>query len=123
MRASEICEVFWETVQSFVETYSELITTFQENLMSEKGEGYAKEINEGRASLNSCLGFKDCNYIKLRRPRGYNVNQRSVYSGHKRMNYLTYQTVKNPDGLIFSLHGPEFGRRHDHKFFRQRGLR
>ena len=29
------------------------------------------------------------------------------------MHCLVYQTITTPDGLIFHLHGPEVGRRHD----------
>ena len=35
---------------------------------------------------------------------------------------LIYQTITTPDGLIFSLYGPEVGRRHDVTLSRERGI-
>ena len=59
------------------------------------------------------MGCLDCTRIAICRPGGENANQRSVYSGHKRIHCLMYQTITTPDGLIYSLYGPEVGRRHD----------
>ena len=47
--------------------------------------------------------------------------QPSCYSGLKRMHCLIYQTVTTTDGL-FSLYGPEVGRRHDLTLLRESGL-
>lgn len=47
--------------------------------------------------------------------------QLSVYSGHKRINCLIYQTLSTSEGLIFSLHGLVQVRRHNLTFFHQRG--
>ena len=40
------------------------------------------------------------------------MNQKSCYYGHKRFHCLISK-LTTPDGLIFALHGPFEGRRHD----------
>ena len=60
--------------------------------------------------------------IAMARPGGSGCNQRACYSGHKRFHYLVYQTITTPDGLIFSLYGPEVGRRHDLTLLRNSGI-
>ena len=46
-------------------------------------------------------------------PGGNGSNHRAFYSGRKRFHCLVHQTITTPYGLIFSLYGPEEGRRHD----------
>lgn len=58
----------------------------------------------------------------MARPGGPGSNQRACYSGHKRMHCLIYQTIRTPDGLIFSLYGPEVGQRHDLSLLRNSGV-
>lgn len=53
---------------------------------------------------------------------GYNINQESYYSGHKRDHCLVYLTVTSPDGFILYLHGSEVDHRHDITLYRQSGL-
>lgn len=45
--------------------------------------------------------------------------QGACYSGHRRMHCLIYLTLSTPDGLIFPLHGPEVGERHDLTLYRE----
>eukprot|EP00171_Calliarthron_tuberculosum_P021462 IDg21462t1 len=63
--------------------------------------------------LKKCVGFIDGTKIRMCRPSGPGTLQRSVYSGHKRMHCLVYQTITTPDGLIFHMYGPVEGRRPD----------
>lgn len=49
----------------------------------------------------------------MERPGGVSYLQRSCYSRRKRIPCLSYQSMTSPDGLIFSLNGPEVVRRHD----------
>jgi DDE superfamily endonuclease len=49
----------------------------------------------------------------MARPGRRRSYQRAYYSGHKRFHCFSYQTITLPDGLIFSVYGPEDGGRHD----------
>lgn len=60
--------------------------------------------------LDSCLGFIDGTNKAICRPVKY---QKKTYSGHKRQHTLKYQGVVIPCGILFDLHGPHLGIRHD----------
>lgn len=122
MRASALCEVFWEVVEGFIATRGSLIETFRSDLMHERAPLYAAAIYEKGAPLDNCAGFIDCTKIQMSRPGGRGSLQRACYSGHKRFHCLIYQTVTTPDGLMFHLYGPEVGRRHDMTLYRQSGM-
>lgn len=122
MRSSALSEVFWEVIESFVESKGHLICTLRESLLVERAALYADAIIAKGAPLDSCVGFIDCTKIRMTRPGGHGSLQRACYSGHKRMHCLIYQTVTTPDGLIFYLYGPEVGRRHDTTLLRKSGL-
>ena len=83
---------------------------------------YAEAIKNASAPLDSCVGFIDCTKIMMTRPGGSNRDQRACYSGHKRFHCLVYQTITTPDGLLFSLYGPEESRRHDMTLLHNSGI-
>lgn len=53
---------------------------------------------------------------RICRPSKY---QKEVYSGHKRVHCLKYQSIVTPNGMIANLYGPEVGRRHDSYMLKQ----
>lgn len=120
MRSSHLSEVFWEVVECFVSCRSHVLDV-RAAFMRSRAELYAAAIEYMGAPLDRCVGFLDCTKIRMTRPGGANVNQRSCYSGHKRMHCLMYMTITTPDGLMFALHGPVEGRRHDLTLMRQSG--
>jgi hypothetical protein len=65
-----------------------------------------KQFSDPGAPLNNCAGFIDCTNIKMERLGGRGSNQRANYSGHKRFQCFSYQTVTLPDGLVFSCKLP-----------------
>lgn len=83
---------------------------------------YVDALSEVGAPLTNCVGMIDCTNIKISRPGGGSLSRRACYSGHKPMNSLNFQTMSTPDGLIFVLYGPEFGRRHDLTLLSKRAL-
>ena len=122
MRSSALSEVFWEVVETFIETQGHLITDLRQAFLASRAELYANSIKNAGAPLDSCVGFIDCTKIQMCRPGGHGSIQRSCYSGHKRYHCLIYQTLTTPDGLIFHMYGPEVGRRHDLTLLRESGL-
>ena len=83
---------------------------------------YANAVHESGAPLDSCICFIDCTKVKITRPGGHCSNQRSVYSGDKRLHCLSYQSITIPEGLIYHLYGPEVGRHHDLTLLRKSNL-
>lgn len=78
-------------------------------------EKYAAAISNKGAPLMNCWGFIDGTIRPTCRPT---KNQRLVYSGHKRVHGLKFQSVVTPDGLVANLFGPVEGRRHDSHMLR-----
>ena len=110
MHAPALGEVFREVVETFVEWKGYLLTDLREGMLADRAELYADSIKNAGAPLDSCIGFIDCTKIKMMRPGGHGSGQRRCNSCHKRMHCLIYQTLTTPNGLIFSLYGPEVGR-------------
>ena len=50
------------------------------------------------------------------------INQGIVYSGHKRVHGIKFQSVITPNGLIANLLGPVEGRKHDSGMLGDSGL-
>lgn len=67
--------------------------------------------------MTNCVGFIDGTKIRIARPSEY-MHQRYVYSGHKRIHCLSYETITTPDGLIFHLYGSIEGRHPDAYLYR-----
>jgi nuclease HARBI1 len=67
--------------------------------------------------LNNCIGFIDCTKIQVSRP-GRRYPERTFFWPHA-VSLLSYQTITTPDGLVFNMHGPEDGRRHDTTLYRK----
>ena len=122
MRSSALSEVFWEVLERFVEVKGHLLTTLREDLLCGRAAMYGEAIKNAGAPLDSCVGFIDCTKIRMTRLGGSNRNQRACYSGHKRFHCLVYQTISTSDGLIFSLYGPEEGRKHDMTLLHNSGI-
>lgn len=122
MHAPAMSEVFYEVNESLVHGNRELLETFNAPLMQRRAAMYADAIKKRGALLDHCVGFIDCTRIEMARPGGRGVLQRSTYSGHKRIHCLIYQTITTPDGLMFYMHGPEVGRRHDMTLYRESGI-
>ncbi|GFN81347.1 hypothetical protein PoB_000785300 [Plakobranchus ocellatus] len=62
------------------------------------------------APIQNCIGFIDGTIRPIARPSS---NQRSCYSGHKRLHGLIFQRVMPPNGIIGHMFGPMEGKRHD----------
>ena len=117
MHASALSEMFWETVESFLSHIGHLLY-FGQALLTQRAERYDSIICAKGAALDNCLGFIDCARIQMCRPGVAKAMRWSVYPGHKRFHCLIYQTTKTREGLIFSMYGPDVGRRHDMTLYR-----
>ncbi|XP_067040714.1 uncharacterized protein [Acropora muricata] len=71
---------------------------------------FADAIHAAGATLPNCWGFIDGTLRPCCRPIR---NQRILFSGHKRVHGIKFQSVVCPNGLIAHLYGPIAGRHHD----------
>ena len=80
-------------------------------LVSKHKQTWSQAIkNAAGCPLTDCLGFINGTNKAIFRPVKY---QKITYGGHKRQHTLKYQGVTAPCGLLFDLHGPHLGIRHD----------
>ena len=64
---------------------------------------FAEAIKNKGCPLDKCWGFIDGTIMPICRPK---ENQRQVFSGHKRVHCLKFQSLMPPNGIIYSLMGP-----------------
>ena len=83
---------------------------------------YSNAVVERGGYLKNCVGSIDGTKIQIARAGRSNSSQRSMYSGQKRVQCLSYQTVTTPDGPIFHLHGPVEGKQPDTHLHRRSGI-
>lgn len=67
-------------------------------------------VQEKGAPLTNCIRFKDGTARPICKPT---VQQKELYSGHKRSHCLKFQSVTLPNGIILHLSLPYSVRRHD----------
>lgn len=60
--------------------------------------------------------------LRVSKPEGANILQRSVYSGQKRQHCFNFQTVSTPGGLVFHLFGPIEGISYDNYLYYKSGI-
>lgn len=96
---------------------------FHERLCRQNVAVYANAIQDRGAPLANVFGFIDGTKIAITRPKprpGRKENlQKQVYSGHKRIHCLNFQSVVVPDGLAIHFWGPVEGKRHDITLLRE----
>ncbi|KAK3734504.1 hypothetical protein QZH41_010192 [Actinostola sp. cb2023] len=104
----ELSVIFNEIVDDIYERYKELLTSL--DLVWLDPEMFSQVIHAKGSPLTQCWGFIDGTPRGIARPI---YNQRIMFSGHKRIHCLKFQSVQAPNGLIAHMFGPIEGRRHD----------
>ena len=96
-------------VQQLHDKYKSKIAFDREHIAANAAT-FAERIQATGCPLANCFAFIDGTCRPCARPVR---NQRIMYSGHKKVHGLKFQSVITPDGIIVSLFGPVEGRRHD----------
>ncbi|EGZ07741.1 hypothetical protein PHYSODRAFT_528012 [Phytophthora sojae] len=117
---SALSSIFYFVIDFISERCSRLLKGNLDYVSSRLHE-FSQAIYDQGAELDRIWGFVDGTVRGICRPGGAR-EQQCVYSGHKRKHALKFQTVATPDGMIFHLHGPAEGRRHDILLLRESGL-
>ena len=116
----DLCHIFNACLQHLYESFGHLLKSFDQPWLSrEKLQEYALKIHSKGAPLDNCWGFIDGTIRQVARP---SINQKIMYSGHKRKHGYKMQSVSAPNGLIANLFGPIEGSRHDSFLLGQSGL-
>ena len=71
---------------------------------------YAQAVHNKGAPLDNCFAFVDGTVCPTLRPE---INQNTVFNGHKRTHALKFHSLALPNGLIANVSGPFEGKRHD----------
>lgn len=110
-RKEEISMIFNHVLSFVFDHFNHLLTSFNQPWMSpENLRRFADAIHQKGAPLVNCWGFIDGTLRPICRPGMW---QKEVYSGHKRVHALKYQSIMVPNGLVANMFGPFEGRRHD----------
>lgn len=78
----QLSEIYWENLDYMLKLRSELVLTWKSDIMQSHAHVYAEYISE-KAPLQNFAAFIDSTNMRLSRPGVPNLNQRSLYSGHK----------------------------------------
>lgn len=79
-------------------------------LDQERIQLFANAVQQMGVPTDSLWAFIDGSDRKICRP---SILQGEMYSGHKRLHAIKFQSLLTPDGIIVDLAGPYSGRRHD----------
>ena len=116
----DLCYIFNKTLDMLYDRFGRLLTSFDQEWLSKVNlKKYSDCIFAKGAPLDNCLGFIDGTLRGVARP---GVDQKVMYSGHKRHHGYKMQSVTAPNGLIANLFGPIEGSRHDCHLLRQSGF-
>ena len=99
-------------VMNFIyERWHHLLTSFNQPwLFPANLKRYSNYINQSGTPLENCWGFVDGTVQSVCTSW---EGQRQLYTGHKRVHGIKFQSIVCPDGMIANLYGPIEGRRHD----------
>ena len=96
-----ICMITKHILDFNYSNHSQLLIEWNNNLLSPNLlDVSANAVHRKGAALQGCFGFIDGT---VRPVTKVGVNQRIVYSGHKRVHSLKFQSVVIPNGMIARL--------------------
>jgi hypothetical protein len=115
-----VCGRLFNVVLDFIYTKFASKILFEKQLVLTHLDSYCQSVSTkcGNALLK-CFGFIDGTVHQVCRPVKF---QKSVWSGHKRVHGMKFQSVILPDGMFAQLYGPVEARRHDVILLKDSGL-
>ena len=100
----EISVISKEVMEYIYNIHHHRLTTCNDLLLNYVSlQAYADAVFLKGAPLENCFGFIDGTVRPISRP---GEHQRLVYSGHKTVHSLKFQSVGLPNGMIANLYGP-----------------
>ena len=100
-----LCMITNQVLDYIYQAHSHHILQWNHQQLSQANlERFAKVVHQKGAPLNNCFAFVDGTVRPICRPS--TVNQRLLYSGHKRVHGIKFQSVVTPHGMIATMYGP-----------------
>ena len=111
-RSKQELSIIFNLALSYIyDNFCNLLTDFNQHWLTPANlRRYADAVHAKGAPLTNCWGFIDGTARPICRP---SIHQRKVYSGHKRVHALKFQSIQVPNGIIAHMYGPIEGHRHD----------
>ena len=104
--SSQLSEIFWETLEYFLEArYHLVFDPINKQFLEKRARLYADAVEKKSEVISNCIGFRDGTVIGIASRQG-NMMQLVVYNVHKLMQALKYQAISTPGGLILHAYGP-----------------
>lgn len=120
--APQLSEIFWETLECFLDKRKGLLMgELNSNFLQPKLGLYANAVEKKCGTLENCVGFIDGTVIGVARP-GDNGMQNVLYNGHRRTHAIKFRAIVVPDGMFLHPFGPLEGRRLDWILYTGSGL-
>lgn len=117
---SELSYIFNTVLNTVYENHRYRLSDLDQPWLDEPHlQEFAAAIADRGAPLDKCWGFIDGTVRSICRP---GENQRLVFSGHKRVHGIKFQSITTPSGMIANLYGPIEGCRHDSGILRMSGV-
>ncbi|XP_061188015.1 uncharacterized protein LOC133196090 [Saccostrea echinata] len=114
----EMSLIFNSTLDFIYKVHGDKLTSLNQRWIQRDLQTLMNSVDR-LCPLQNCWGFIDGTLRPVSRPSQY---QETIYSGHKRIHGLKFQSVMAPNGLIANLSGPYEGKRHDAGIFRESNL-
>nr|XP_006818565.1 PREDICTED: uncharacterized protein LOC102805935 [Saccoglossus kowalevskii] len=120
-RSRSVLSIIFNTVLNHIyDNFGHLLQSLDKYwLQPESLQLFCNAIHERDSPLTNCWGFIDGTARPISRPIHY---QKQVFSGHKRIHAMKFQSIIAPNGLIAHMFGPFEGRRHDAAMLAESGL-
>ena len=114
---SDLSRVIAYVLNHISVNFSHLLQDLNQPYLSVKNlQTFANSIKNKGCPLDYCWGFIDGIVFPICRPKQH---QRQLFSGHKRVHCLKFQSVMCPNGIISSFMGSYVGHRHDAGIFHE----
>ena len=116
----ELCLIFNQVLDLVYGAHHHRLQSWDQHFLSPDNlHNYAQAIHAHGAPLQNCSGFVDGTVRRIARPK---YHQRILYSGHKRVHAIKFQSIVLPHGLIGNLSRPYEGERHDSTMLQESGI-
>ena len=118
---SDLCIIFYGVLGHVHDNFIYLLTDLNAPywLSPPDLQIYAQAVSQRGSPLTNIWGFIDGTARPCCRPGFY---QRVMFSGHKGIHCIKFQSIKVPNGLTANLFGPMEGSRHDARMLYESGI-
>ena len=115
----KLCAIFYAVLHLLHERWGAMVRLDMRWFSPQHCPAWAQALRNKNSPHPNCIGFIDGVTYAVCRPQ---VNQRCMYSGHKKEHCYREQAVVLANGLIVSMMGPYKGASNDQELLNRSGL-